>query len=177
MTKVGKVIRENLIGHLRDGLEKNSNAFVVTYTKVSGQQMNTLRLNMRKVGAKIFVSKNKLAQLALKELKQDKLAERLKGQTAFVVSNMDTVEVSKALMKFVKDAKGGVVVQGGVLNGAILEKRDVERLADLPSKQALQAQLLSILVSPVTQFLYVLNGKTQDLLSIMKQLSEKKGGK
>ena len=103
------------------------------------------------------------------------LIEKVEGQTAFIWSDADSSEVSKAVMKFVKELQG-LSVQGGVLDGAILEKADIERLANLPSKDELRAKLLQVMLSPMTQLAYILNAKTQELLSILKQLSEKKGG-
>ncbi len=175
MNKVGRFIRENLVQHIKEGCEKNNNTFVVSYTKVSGPKMNTLRRNLKQVGARVFVSKNKLAQKALQELKQERIANRLKGQTALVWSNADAVEISKALMKFVKGTEG-VLIEVGFVDGSLLEKSDVERLSNLPSKDVLQVKLLQTMLAPATRLAYALNAKTRDLLSILKQLSEKKGG-
>jgi large subunit ribosomal protein L10 len=62
------------------------------------------------------------------------------------------------------------------LQGAFLAKEDVSRLSDLPSREVLLAKLLSLMQSPATKLAYILNAKSRDLLSILKQYSEKKGG-
>ncbi|MFA5259644.1 MAG: 50S ribosomal protein L10 [Candidatus Omnitrophota bacterium] len=175
MGKVGRIYREKLVGSIKEGLENNDNVFILSYSAVSASQMNDLRKDLKRVGAAMCVSKNRIAQIALKGCQQDALAGRVKDQTAFVWSNADCAVVSKTLMKFLEKC-GTASVQGGLLDGAVLDKSDVKRLADLPSRDVLLSQLLSVIVSPLTQLASVLNGKTRELLSILKQLSEKKGG-
>ncbi|HOY10207.1 MAG TPA: 50S ribosomal protein L10 [Candidatus Omnitrophota bacterium] len=175
MGKVGRIYREKLVESIKDGLQKNDNVFLLSYSAVSASQMNDLRKDLKRIGAAVCVSKNRIAQIALKECQQDTLAGRVQNQTAFVWSNADCAVVSKTLMKFLEKCETASV-QGGVLSGAVLDKSDVKRLADLPSRDVLLSQLLSVIVSPLSQLASVLNGKTRELLSILKQLSEKKGG-
>ncbi len=175
MKKVGQAFRAGMVTHIKKGIEKRKNTFLVSYSGLSGPEMNTFRKGMKQVGADLHVSRNNIAQLALKDLKLDKLAERIAGQTAFVWSDTDAAEVSKRLIKFTKESER-IVLQGGLLDGVALEKKDVERLSDLPSREVLLTMLLRTLNSPITRLAMVLNGKTRDLLSVLKQLSEKKGG-
>ena len=175
MEKVGKLFRKSLKENIKTGIEKNKGVFLVSYTAVSAAQMNTFRKDLKRLGAKVLVSKNRIAKLALTELKQNQLADGLKGQTAFVWGDGDSAEISKALFKFIKTCEG-MVVQGGVLEGSPLRKEDVKRLSDLPSRDVLRSQVLQVILSPLTRLAGALNAKSRDLLSILKQLSEKKGG-
>ena len=175
MNKVGQIYRETMVNRVKDSVEKRSSTFLLTYSGISGPQMNTLRKGLRQIGADIYVSKKSIAQIALKNLNFENLAERLAGQTAFIWSDADSVEISKALIKFSKECEG-LLIRGGLLQGQLLEKRDIERLSDLPSKQVLRSQLLGVMQSPVSRLATVINGKTRELLFLLKQLSEKKGG-
>ena len=174
MTRVGQVYRDNLVKNLTDGIGKHSNIFVLTYTALSGAKLNSLRKSLQQSGADMVVSKNSLARITLKNAKQDVLANRISGQTAFVWSNADSVSVSKILVKFAKDFDT-ITLQGGLLDGLLLEKEDVKKLSDLPSREVLLAQLLGTIQAPVTRLLYVFNAKSQELLSILKQYGESKG--
>ena len=176
MKRVGRLFREDLVSHVQEGIEKRNNVFMVSYSRVSGPQMNTLRKGLKSVGARFYISRNSMAELALKSLNHEKLSSRISGQTAFVFSDADSVEVSKVLIKFAKECDG-LVIQGGLLEGALLEKADVERLSELPSREVLLTMLLRTLNTPVTRLARALNAKTRDLLSILSQLSEQKGGK
>lgn len=175
MEKAGKIFRESLIQDIEENFKNNKNIFLFSYSAVSSSQMDGFRKDLKRVEAQIYVSKNRIAQLALKKIQQDALAEKISGQTAFVWSNSDPVMVSKALVKFAKACEG-LRIQAGLLDGDLLRQEDVQRLADLPSREILLAQLLQTILSPVTRFAGILNGKSRDLLSILKQLSEKKGG-
>jgi large subunit ribosomal protein L10 len=176
MKKVGTLLREKLVHHLKDGVDYHENIFLVSYSGVSSVQLSSLRKNLRAAGANVFVSKNRIAKFALKELKLEELSGFINGQTAFIWSNTDSVEISKALVKFSELCKG-FVVRGCVIGEEILGQAEVEQLSKLPSKTVLQAQLLGTILAPLTRLAYALNAKSRDLLSIMKQLSEQKGGK
>ncbi len=175
MTKIGQIYRTGLANRVRNGVEKNSNIFLLSYTALSTPQLNDIRKTLKKAGADVCVSKNAIAQLALRELKQDKLADRISGQTAFVLTNKDSIEVSKILIKFTKELES-LKLQGGVLEGKLLEREDIKHLSELPSREVLLAMLLGTLQAPLTRLASALNAKSYELLSILKQLSEKKGG-
>jgi large subunit ribosomal protein L10 len=176
MEKVGKFFRQTLVSGIKERVQKNSNTFLLSFTGVSSAKLGRLRKDLKRIGAQVFVSKNRIAKIALKELNQETLAEKIKGQTAFICSNSDSATISKTLIKFAKDSEG-ILVQGGLLEGAVLGKDDVKRLSDLPSREILLSQVLMMIMSPLNRLGGALNAKSRDLLSIMKQLSEKKGGK
>jgi large subunit ribosomal protein L10 len=175
MKSIGKVYRENLVNRVKEGVDKNDNIFIFSYSNVSSFQIGELRKKLKNAGASVYVSKNSIARVALKELKQDELADRVSGQTAFVWSTADSSEVSKILVTFTKGFEH-IVLQGGLLDGKVIAQSDVKKLSDLPSRQVLLGQLLGTIQAPLTRLAYVLNAKSIDLLSILKQLSEKKGG-
>ncbi len=175
MEKVGKIFRESLVDTIKKGVENNDNTFLLSYSAVSAIQLDGLRKGLKSMGASVYVSRNRIARLALKELKQDEFSRNIEGQIAFVWGGRDPAAVSKALIKFAKEYKS-VIVRGGLLEGAILGKADIQRLSDLPSREVLLSQVLQLILSPLTRLLGVMNGKSRELLSILKQLSEKKGG-
>ena len=177
MTKVGQIYRKTLARHVHEGVKNRNSTFMISYTGVSGPQMNNFRKELKSKGAKVYVSRKSIAGIALKELKFDSLSERLSGQTAFIWADGDSSEISKIIIKFVKETKGGVVILGGLLQGSLLEKADVQTLSELPSREVLLGQLLGVIQSPLSRLAGALNAKTQELLSILNQLSEQKGGK
>ena len=175
MEKVGKVLRASLYKGIKQGIENNQVVFLMNYSAVSSSQLGVLRKDLSKIGAQMHVPQNRIAKLVLKELKNNVLADGIKGQSALIWSNSDATIVSKTLVKFT-DQFESVVISGGLLDGEVLAGRDVKRLSDLPAKEVLQAQLLQVMLSPVTRFAGLLNAKSRDLLSILKQYGEKKGG-
>ena len=175
MKRIGRAFRENLVNRVKDGIGQNGCIFVVSYSQVPASQINDFRKRLKAAGADVYVSKNSIAQIALKDLNQSALAEKITGQMAFVWSQADSAEVAKALVKFAKECEN-IKIRGGLLDGKILEKDQIVQLSELPSRQVLLTMLLSAIQSPLTRLAGALSGKTQELLSILKQLSEKKGG-
>jgi len=175
MEKVGQILRRQLVDDIKEGITGKNNTFLLSYSSVSAAQINDLRKDLKRAGADMFVSKNRLAQIAFKETEQEQLADVMTGQMAFVWSDADAVSISKLLKEFSEKCKG-TEVRAGLVAGAVLQKTEVERLSSLPSREVLLAQVLQMILCPLTRLAGALNAKSQDLLSILKQLSEKKGG-
>ena len=175
MKKVGRLYREYLADRIRERVGNSSSTFLLNYTQVDSSRLSDLRKNLKKAGADVCVSKNSIARLVLKDMNFSEFSEEVKGQTAFVWSKADSVEVSKVLLEFIKNCEN-ISVRGGLLEGRTLKKEDVKKLSDLPSKQILIATLLGTIQAPLTRLAGSLTAKSTELLSILKQLSEKKGG-
>ncbi len=173
--KVGQLFREHMAKQVTDGVSANTNVFLISYTKLSGLEVNTLRKDLHKVGAKMYVTRNSIIKHALKDSPAAPLTADLKGLTALVWGNGDIAKLSQVLVKFTKNFKG-LSVQSGLLGGKALSPDEIKRISELPSREQLLAILLGTLASPISRFNGILNSKSRDLLSIMKQLSEKKGG-
>lgn len=175
MKRVGQIFREGLVNRVRQGVEQNSNVFLISYSQVSSSQLGEFRKKLKQAGANVYASKNSIAQRALKDLKQDELTEKITGQMAFVWGNADSATLAKAIVGFVKGCEN-IKIQGGLLSGRILTKEDIVKLSELPSKEVLLSILLATIQSPLTRLAGALNAKTRELLSVLKQLSEKRGG-
>ncbi|MCK5178183.1 MAG: 50S ribosomal protein L10 [Candidatus Omnitrophica bacterium] len=175
MKKVGLLYRETLVDQIKKGVTDNDNVFLLSYSQVSGLQMSNLRKDLKQTGANVCATKNSVARLALAEVEHEDLSQKVSGQTALVWGGADPSEIAKILMDFIKTSEN-VVVQGGLLQGRALEQEDIKKLSELPSRDVLLSMLFAAIQSPLTRFAGALNAKTRDLLSVLKQLSEKKGG-
>ena len=175
MKKVGQIIRETVTDIVGQNLKDSANTFVVGYSKVSSTKMGDLRKALSQAGAKMYASKNRIAQRALNDADYKELGDKIQDQTVFVWSDADSVEVAKVLMKYAKDLEG-MNVHGGILEGKTVFESEVQRLSDLPSRDVLLAMVLQAIQSPLTRLAGALNGKTRELILLLKQLSEKAGG-
>ena len=175
MKKIGKIYRDKITKTIHDGVERQSSAFVINFRNVSSADICTLRKTMQQKNAKVYMARNSLARVGVKGTLIAPIMESMEGQTLFIWTNGDPVDVAKILVKFVGKNEN-IVIRGGVVTSQLLQKEDVKRLADLPAKEVLLAQLLGTLQAPMTRLARALNGKTVELLSILKQISEKRGG-
>jgi large subunit ribosomal protein L10 len=175
MIKIGKAYRDKMVQTIKDGVSKNNVVVVVNFKKISSSDLSSLRKTLRSKKAKMCASRNSLVQVAFKGTEYTSLTDGLDGQTAVIFSSADPAEVAKALVEFSKKNESFVFC-GGVLDKSLLTKDDIKRISSLPSREVLIAQLLGTLQSPMTRLARALNGKTTELILILKQLSEKRGG-
>lgn len=119
--------------------------------------------------------KNSIFELAMKEngVSIDSLGE---GQHAIVFSSEKASEAAKVISKYLKDKDGKdrIEIWGGVLDNAVISAEQVQALADLPSKDVLLAQLLSVMVGPIRGFMFTLKGNMQEFVYLLNAIQEKK---
>jgi len=173
MTKIGQLYRQGLESQLKKNLDKKDNIFVLRYSGVPSPDMSDLRKELKRHGARMMVVRNTVARRTLKNIKLDKAEEFISGPVAVVYSDSDAVDVSRALMKFVK-AHETSQLQGGLLQESFLSADDVKRLSSLPTRDVLLSMLLSAIQSPISSLAYVLSAKTRELLYTLKQIADKK---
>jgi large subunit ribosomal protein L10 len=87
------------------------------------------------------VVKNTLARRAASATGRDALLPYLDGPTGLVWVGGDAAVAAKVLDTFASEHPGGLAIKGGLLEGADLPTADVTRLAKLPSREQLLAQL------------------------------------
>ena len=99
----------------------------------------------------------------------------MKGPTAIVVGGNNAPGVAKALEKFFDDKKK-VELKGGVLEKGALSPADISALAKLPPADVLKAQLLSLLNTPATQMVRIVQAVPQGLLNVLQAKVDKEQG-
>ncbi|GAA1871264.1 50S ribosomal protein L10 [Asanoa iriomotensis] len=119
---------------------RSSGATVLTeYRGLTVSQMTQLR---RSLGTEVTysVAKNTLAKRAASEAGIDGLEQLFTGPTALTFVSGDVVEAAKSLREFAK-ANPLLVIKGGVFEGKAITAAEVNRLADLESREVLLAKL------------------------------------
>lgn len=119
---------------------RESSASVVTeYRGLTTAQLTTLR---RALGADVTyrVAKNTLVKRAAADAGVDGLDELLVGPTAIAFVTGEPVDAAKTLRDFAKDNKA-LVIKGGFMDGHPLTVHEVNRIADLESREVLLAKL------------------------------------
>ena len=148
-------------------------AVLTEYRGLTVQQLSDLRKQLRTVAAEYKVIKNRLARRALQGSPLDRLGPHLKGPTGLVISRQDPVALAKALQVFVK-ANALLQIKLGYVEGQLLQPAEMRALADLPSKDALRAQLAGAIQGPLAQLVGLLTAPHRELVFILQQRG--KGG-
>jgi large subunit ribosomal protein L10 len=134
-----------------------------------------LRDQLRQENGEYYVAKKTLLNLAFKNQGLDSLdSKSLDGKIAAVFSYRDEVAAAKVIDTFRKDKTEKLYFLGGILEGKLLSKEEIEAVAKLPSKTELYAKLVGSINAPVSGFVNALAGNLRNLVYVLKAVSEKK---
>jgi len=147
------------VSELREKLEQCSIAVTTTYSNISVNEMTELRRQTRAAGFEFLVVKNTLMSRAADAAQLPQIKEIMQGPTAVAFGFDEPVDVARILNDYIRNTRSALTIQGAVMgSGPALNTREVERLATLPSKPQLIAQLMGQMQAPIHGLLRVLNG-------------------
>ncbi len=156
--------------------DKFSRAKAVYFTEYHGlkvSEITRLRNMFFKSDVEYLVAKNTLLRKVAEERKIEGLGDVLKGSTAIAISYNEPVSPARVIKDFIKE-NDLPNVKGILFDGAILPGEDFKRLADMPSKNEMLAQLALMLKSPVQKFVSTISSPMQKALGVLNNLKEKK---
>jgi large subunit ribosomal protein L10 len=142
--------------------------FLAEYRGLTVSQLSDLRKQLKAVSAEYKVVKNRLARLAITSSGAAGLSGALKGPTGMVLAKGDPVSVAKTLQNFARTNQA-LVLKVGVVDGQMLEPAGLKALADLPSREALRAQIVGTISGPLTQLVSLLQAPHRELAYILSQ--------
>jgi len=156
---------------------QNSNAaLVIGFNKLTVAKDQELRNQLRDAGAKYKVVKNKLAIKAIEGTPFEGATEHFKGVSAIAFSEGDPVQLSKTLSKIVKDNGDIFNFKVGIVEGKVVDLKQVESLANLPSKEELIAKIMFLINSQAQRLATVINAVPRNLAIVVNQVAEQKQG-
>ena len=158
---------------LTESLQSAKSAMVVSFSKLTVNKDIEFRNNLREAGAKYQVVKNTLARIAAKDTQFEQATEHFKGVTAIAWTENDPVILSKAISKFMKDNADIYTFKTGVVDGRLVDLKQVQAIASLPSKEELISKLLYVLNAQAQRIVTVISAVPRDLAIVIKQIGEK----
>ncbi|MBI4419479.1 MAG: 50S ribosomal protein L10 [Gemmatimonadetes bacterium] len=169
-----KAQKGEIVARLRDRLARSSTIYVTDFTGLPVKRMTDLRRKLRGVGVAYVVVKNTLAVRALREVKLTGLDDVLAGATGLVFASPDPVGAAKVLSDFQKEFQQPSV-KAGLLDGRRITAAEVSRLAALPSREALLAQVGGALQAPLAGLLGAFNGLLYQWVGALEALRAQRG--
>lgn len=170
--------KESFVTELRDRINRAPVLYLTDFTGLSVKQMTTLRRSLRDSGAEYVVVKNRLAMRALAETDLPDISDSLEGPTGMVFGYEDAVGAAKAVSDFAKDHNERPAFKLGVLDSKVLAPEQITRIAKLPPKDELYAELAGAMEAPLQALAGALGAKLQEtagLLDALKQEREAAG--
>src|SRR6201984_1236943 len=147
-------------------------ALVTEYRGLTVANLAELRRSLRD-SATYSVAKNTLVKRAASEAGVEGLDELFVGPTAIAFVTGEPVDAAKALKKFARD-HNALVIKGGYMDGHPLTVSEVERIADLESREVLLAKLAGAMKGNLTKAAVPLNAAASHVARLMAALQDKK---
>ena len=166
--------KASIVLDLAEKLNGSPFVLVADYQHMKVGDFGELRNRLAPAGAEMHVVKNNFLKRAMADSGYPDAADKLIGQTAVVTGKTDVAPVAKILKTFATEFKVAAL-KIGFVNRAMLSRSEIETLADLPTREALLAQLLGLLLSPATKLVRLLNEPGSALARVLNARAEKEG--
>ncbi len=167
--KMSRDKKAEVVQDLTDRLQRSETLYVTDFTGIAVKPMTELRGKLRAAGVDYVVVKNTLALRALKEAKVTGLDELLRGPTGFVFAGADPVAAAKVLAAFQKEHET-LTVKAGLVDGRQMTPKEIRRLATLPSRDELLAQMGGALQAPLQGFVGALTSMLYQFVGAVEAL-------
>jgi large subunit ribosomal protein L10 len=183
MKKIGLIFKESSENLIKERIEDSSAVFILKYSGISGPQLSSLRQDLEGVKARFFVVRNSVARRSLKMTGRkavfakatgiELLLKAVEGPCGLIFVKEEPASVCKVLCNFSK-VHEQIKIEAGFLNDRILEKKDIEMLSILPSREILRAQVVAALNSPLQRLVLALNATLTKFVYCLEQIKNKK---
>jgi large subunit ribosomal protein L10 len=160
------------VTEIKERIESSKIAIMTQYVGINVEQVTDLRKRLRDADVGYKVYKNNLAKRALEELELGDAASHMDGPTAWTFSE-DPVAPAKILKEFSSEVNF-VAMCGGVLDGKVVSKEQLEVLASLPSRDQLLAQVVGTIAAPLRNFVGTLNALPRNFVNVLDQIKKQK---
>jgi len=165
--------KEQIVDSYRENLAKNKSVFILKPSGVSANESVQLKKELNSVGSNYNIVKNSLFSIALEKEGLPAIEELKQEEHAVVFIEENVTEAAKIIQKFAKETEK-LEIQAGIFDGRHITGSEVVSLANLPSKEVLIAQALSMFNSPMTGLLTVINANTKNLVFALKAIADQK---
>lgn len=161
------------VARIKELFDGNNAYFITDYQGLNVAEMTTLRKNLREQNIKFIIAKNTLVRVASEQAGVAGIQEHLNGPTAIAFTKEDAAVAAKILHDSFKERElprmKVFVVEEEVFPGD-----DIQRLADLPTKDELLGMIASAVEAPVKNVAVLVDAFFQGLLGVIEALAEKK---
>ncbi len=164
-----------VVEEVRDRFASSDGALLTEYRGMTVAELAELRTALAAAGGEYKVYKNTLVRLAVADRGQDGIDDLLTGPTAIAFVQGDVSAVAKALRTFAKE-NPNLIVKGGLVGSGLLSANEVDRLADLPSRETMLAQLAGGLQAPMQKMAGLMQALTRNFAYGLSALIDQQGG-
>ena len=165
--------KQEVVAEVVAEIAKAQTVVIAEYRSLTVADMTDLRRKARNAGVYLRVVKNTLARRAVAETPFKGLADQMTGPLAYGIS-ADPVAAARVLSDYAK-TNDKLKIRGGGMANQVMSAQEVTRLASMPSREQLLAQLMGTMRAPVAKFVQTLNevpGKFVRTLAAVRESRE-----
>ena len=166
--------KTSIVSELSEALKRSPFVLVTDYRGMKVADFGELRSRLAPARAEVHVVKNNFLKLAMAHSGFPEVSDQFAGQTAVVTGEADVAPVAKIFKTFATEFKLAAL-KIGFVDRAVLSTAELETLAELPTREILQAQLLGLLLSPATRLVRLFNEPAAALARLLNAKAEKEG--
>ena len=158
--------KQTIVAELTEKLKGAASGVLVDYKGITVAEDTALRAECRENDVDYAVIKNTLLRFAANNSGLEAMDDALNGTTSLALSTGDPIAPMRVINKYAKQFNGAkFTIKAGFMDGKVLPLEDIMALAELPSKEGLQAMVLGTMLAPITS-----------LAIVLKAIAEEKGG-
>ena len=165
--------KRETVAELRQELSRNPTLIVSEYRGLSVTELAEVRRSLRKQNITYRVVKNRLMRIAANDAGVEALSPLLKGPSAIAFGSGDESVVAKAVLDATKPYRV-IKLKGAILGSRAIDVDGLIRLAALPSRDVLLAQLAGALAAPMANMAGLLAAPLRDMAGGLTALIEQR---
>jgi large subunit ribosomal protein L10 len=166
--------KQKVVDDLATKMNEATAFYLTDFTGINVKGMTDLRARLRAAGVEYLVVKNTLARRALDGLELPDIAGFFTGPTGLVIGRDDAVTAAKVLADFAKEHEDRPTVKVGVVDRLEMPTDQVKRLAALPSREQLYAELAGAMQAPLSQLAFLMQGMLSEFVGLLEALRARK---
>jgi large subunit ribosomal protein L10 len=165
--------KRETVSELQAELGRNRTLIVSEYRGLTVKEIAEIRRALRRQDVSYRIVKNRLMKIAAQDSVGDALGPLLTGPTAIAFGN-DEAATAKAVIDATRPYNRIVRITGGVIGTRSIDAAGVTRLATLPAREVLLAQLGGAVTAPATQLAGLLAATLRNLGYALAQVRDQK---
>jgi large subunit ribosomal protein L10 len=158
-----------MVAELTELLGSSQTTIVTDYRGLTVAEIGLVRRALREQGITYRVVKNRLARIAARDAGTAELSELFEGPSAIALGPLEEAALAKALLDALRPYRT-VEIRGAMLRGQRIDAASVTRLASLPSREVLLAQLAGAIAAPLSSMAGLLTAPLRSLGGGLQQL-------
>ncbi|MDR2539839.1 MAG: 50S ribosomal protein L10 [Chlamydiales bacterium] len=164
--------KQLLLNEIKEKIDGSKALVLAQYRSLEPNVSADFRACLEQTGAELEVVKKRILLKAAESAGITLHAFAMQGHIAVVFAKQDPIPATKIIYQFCQDNEKNIEVIGGCFEKEMYSAADVKQISQLPSKEEMQAQFLSVLEAPMAQMLSVMQSLLTSILYCLDNKSQ-----